>query len=106
MKRGLASPFVHSALAITRRLRLQLSRVDQRKSLKRRAGLPRPSGLLLGLDQLDRDLLDEAVVAGKPEVVDPVLLAPGHQGLAGEARVGPKQERTRGVMRDLMIARR
>src|SRR3954451_23438931 len=40
MKRGLASPWVHSALAITRRLRLQLSRVDQRKSLKRRAGLP------------------------------------------------------------------
>src|SRR3954449_12264962 len=39
MKRGLASPWVHSALAITRRLRLQLSRVDQRKSLKRRAGL-------------------------------------------------------------------
>src|SRR3954449_1469596 len=39
--------------------------------------LARPSGLLLGLDQLDRDLLDEAVVADKPEdVVDPVLLAP------------------------------
>src|SRR5215207_9175150 len=49
--------------------------------------LARPSGLLLGLDQLDRDLLDEAIVAGEPEhVVDPVLLAPGHQGLAGEAR--------------------
>src|SRR4051812_44386712 len=56
--------------------------------------LARPSGLLLGLDQLDRDLLDEAIVAGEPEhVVDPVLLAPGHQDLAGEARVGP---RTRG----------
>src|SRR3954469_16432295 len=55
--------------------------------------LARPSGLLLDLDQLDRDLLDEAVVAGKPEhVVDPVLLAPGHQDLAGEARVGPKQD--------------
>src|SRR3954453_15387106 len=41
--------------------------------------LARPSGLLLGLDQLDRDLLDEAIVAGEPEhVVDPVLLAPGH----------------------------
>src|SRR4051794_26650062 len=55
--------------------------------------LARPSGLLLGLDQLDRDLLDEAIVAGKSEyVVDPVLLAPGHQDLAGEARVGPKQD--------------
>ena len=40
MKRGLASPSVHSALAITRRSRLQLSRVDQIKSLNRRAGLP------------------------------------------------------------------
>ena len=40
MKRGLASPWVHSALPMTRRMRLQLSRVDQRKSLKRRAGLP------------------------------------------------------------------
>lgn len=38
MKRGLASPFVHSALAMTRRLRLQLLRVDQISSLKRRAG--------------------------------------------------------------------
>src|SRR4051794_35967190 len=39
MKRGLASPWVHSALPMTRRMRLQLSRVDQRKSLKRRGGL-------------------------------------------------------------------
>lgn len=38
MKRGLASPVVHSALAITRRLRLQLSSVVHMKSLKRRAG--------------------------------------------------------------------
>jgi hypothetical protein len=40
MKRGLLSPPVHSALATTRRDRLQLSSVDQVKSLKRRAGLP------------------------------------------------------------------
>ena len=40
MKRGLASPPVHSALPTTRRARLQLSSVDQVKSLKRRAGLP------------------------------------------------------------------
>ena len=38
MKRGLASPCVHSALAMTRRLRLQLSSVLHWKSLKRRAG--------------------------------------------------------------------
>src|SRR4051794_41952027 len=44
IKRGLASPSVHSALPMTRRMRLQLSRVDQRKSLKRRAGLPGFSG--------------------------------------------------------------
>ena len=40
MKRGLASPAVHSALPITRRGCAQLSRVDQVKSLNRRAGLP------------------------------------------------------------------
>jgi len=40
MKRGLASPSVHSALATTRRRRDQLSSVEYRKSLKRRAGLP------------------------------------------------------------------
>src|SRR4051812_4491383 len=39
-KRGLAAPAVHSALAITRRWRLQLSRVDQENSLKRRGGWP------------------------------------------------------------------
>src|SRR5207253_2641227 len=90
--------------------------------LKAPRRLARPSGLLLGLDQLDRDLLDEAIVAGESEhVVDPVLLAPGHQDLAGEARVGPKQDAhprpagpdpgndpldRRLVMRDLVIARR
>jgi hypothetical protein len=36
----LAAPPVHSALAITRRWRLQLSRVDQENSLNRRAGAP------------------------------------------------------------------
>src|SRR4051812_49744200 len=40
IKRGLASPSVHSALPMTRRMRLQLSKVDHRKSLKRRAGFP------------------------------------------------------------------
>src|SRR5512147_47086 len=40
MKRGLVSPWVHSALPITRRRRDQLSRVDQRKSRNTRAGLP------------------------------------------------------------------
>ena len=47
MKRGLASPCVHSALAMTRRLRLQLSRVLQSKSLKRRAACPMLSALAL-----------------------------------------------------------
>src|SRR5215216_2699189 len=40
MKRGFASLRVHSALAITRRSRLQLLRVDQVSSLNRRAGWP------------------------------------------------------------------
>src|SRR3984893_3393309 len=40
IKRGLASPLVHSALAITRRSLLQLARVRRAKSLKRRSGLP------------------------------------------------------------------
>ena len=39
-KRGLAVPAVHSALAMTRRWRLQLSRVDHWNSLNRRAGRP------------------------------------------------------------------
>jgi hypothetical protein len=39
-KRGLASPSVNSALATTRRSRLQLSRVVHLNSLKVRAGLP------------------------------------------------------------------
>ena len=39
-KRGLALPWVHSALATTRRARLQLSRVVHGKSANRRAGLP------------------------------------------------------------------
>ena len=38
MKRGLASPSVHSAFATTRRSRVQLSRVVQSNDLKRRAG--------------------------------------------------------------------
>ena len=40
MNRGLASPLVHSALPMTRRLRLQLLRVVQISSLKRRAASP------------------------------------------------------------------
>jgi hypothetical protein len=38
MKRGSAFPRVRSAVAITRRLRLQLLRIDQVSSLSRRAG--------------------------------------------------------------------
>ena len=47
MKRGLASPCVHSALATTRRSRDQLSSVDHGNSLKRRAGFPLASDALL-----------------------------------------------------------
>jgi hypothetical protein len=46
-----------------------------------------------GLRQLGRDLGLEALVARQAEhVIDPVLLAPRHQGLTGKARVGPQQD--------------
>ena len=90
MKRGLALPLVHSALATTRRGRLQLSRVDQSKTLKRRAGLSPVTALGAGLDQLALDLCDEPPVAGEPEhVFDAVFLAPAHQVVAAEARSRP-----------------
>ena len=93
MKRGLALPLVHSALATTRRGRLQLSRVDQSKSLKQRAGLSAARLLGAGLDQLALDLCDEPPVAGESEdVFDAVFLAPAHQVVAAEAGVGPEHD--------------
>ena len=94
MKRGLASPPVHSALPTTRRGRLQLSSVDQRKSRKRRAGLP--VRLALGARRptaRSSISLDQPGVAGEAEQeVDAVGLAPGHQRLAGKAAVGAQQD--------------
>ena len=96
-KRGLASPPVHSALATTRRWRLQLSRVDQVKSLKRRAGLPVRLALLRGGGEFGRDLGDQPRVLGQAEQeIDAVVLAPGHQRLAGKPRIGAQQDAHRG----------
>ena len=67
MKRGLASPCVHSALAMTRRSRLQLLRVVQVNSLKRRAGFPLALALLAGLRQLSSDRAGQTRIAGQAE---------------------------------------
>ena len=92
MKRGLASPWVHSALAMTRRLRHQLSSVDQSKSLKRRAGLPFPAPPPR-LHQLDLDLLDQPIIAREPEhVVDPVFSHQAIKASRAKPEVGPKQD--------------
>jgi hypothetical protein len=57
-KRGLAAPPVHSALAMPRRWRLQLSRVDQENSLNRRAGRPLAVLSFFGRREFGRDLGD------------------------------------------------
>ena len=50
-----------------------------------------------GLGHLALDLGQEPAVAGETEdVVDAVRFAPGHQLLAGEARIGAQQDRTLG----------
>jgi len=86
--RGLALPLVHSALPTTRRLRLQLLRVRQVKSLKRRAGLPL-RWLCLHRGEFGLDLGVEARVLGQAEQeIDAVVLAPRHQRVAGQARIG------------------
>jgi hypothetical protein len=52
-----------------------------------------PFRLDLGQGEFARDLVDQARVAGQAEeVVDPMSLAPGHQRLAGEARVGAQDD--------------
>ena len=80
-------------MATTRRSRLQLSRVRQAKSAKRRAGPPLDQARGLGQREIVGDGLDQALVAGEPEdVVDTVGFAPAHQRLAGEAGVGPQQD--------------
>ena len=92
-KRGLASPPVHSALATTRRSRLQLLRVCQVKSLKRRAGLPvrwlcsAAAASSASISATSRRVLGQA-----EQEIDAVVLAPRHQRLAGKARIGAQQD--------------
>jgi hypothetical protein len=84
-KRGLAWPSVHSALATTRRWRLQLSRVVQAKSLKRRADLPVCWLCSAASASSALNLIDQPAIARQAEQeVDRVVLAPGHQRLAGK----------------------
>jgi hypothetical protein len=45
----------------------------------------------LGSGEIVRDGADQALVAGEPEeVVDPVGFTPGHELLAGKARIRPQ----------------
>src|SRR5512132_4575064 len=93
MKRGLAPLARCSALPITRRRRFQLSRVAWKKSLNRRAGLPvswcSASAQARSMAISSRSRL---LRARPKEVIDALLLAPGHQLLAGEAGVGAEQD--------------
>jgi hypothetical protein len=78
MKRGLAPasprPGIHSALATTRRLRLQLSRVRPAEVGEAARGPPAALGLVLGPGEVDGDVVDQAGVAGEAEdEVDAVL---------------------------------
>ena len=90
----MASPPVHSALPITRRRRDQLSLVDHSKSLKHPRRLaPVRLRLRPRLAQGVGDARLQPRVARQAEhVVDRVGLAPGHQGLAGEAGVAAQHE--------------
>ena len=82
-KRGLASPCVHSALATTRRRRLQLDRVSHMKVLKRRAGVPAACGSKI---EFGLDLGGEPFVFGETEEKVYVIgLAPRHEVLPREA---------------------
>ena len=93
MKRGLASPWVHSALPMTRRRRLQLLRVVYWKSLKRRAGSPvrRLSAsacpMCHSISSASRALRGQA-----EHEVHAICLAPRHQALAREARIAAHQD--------------
>jgi hypothetical protein len=75
-------------LAITRRWQLQLSRVDQENSLKRRAGAA-GFAFLLCLREFGCDLADQTLVLRQAkQKIHPIGLAPAHQRLAGEPRIG------------------
>jgi len=93
MKRGLASPWIHSALATTRRLRLQLSSVLHWKSLKRHAGWPLPSEAAFAAASSFLDHGCQPLVARQPEhKIHAVFFAPRHQALARKAAIGPQQD--------------
>lgn len=93
MKRGLASPCVHSALPMTRRRRLQLPSVVYWKSLKFRSGWAGPPALRRGLPHVPLNLLLQPCVAREAEhEVHAIFLAPHHQARAREARIGAHQD--------------
>ena len=91
-KRGLASPWVHSALATTRRSRLQLCRVRQAEILEPACRLAGLFALRCGCGELGLDHLGQPGIPGQAEQeVDRVVLAPTHQGVASKPRIGPQQ---------------
>ncbi len=93
MKRGLASPWVHSALPITRQSQSQRSSVRHVKSRNRRAGFPVAVLSGLGGREFGPDPGDQARVAGEAEdVINPVGFAPVHQRVAAEAGIGTQQD--------------
>ena len=99
-KRGFEPLGRCSALATTRRVRLQLSSVRQAKSAKRRAGRILGPALSRGLGELFGDRADQALVAGEAEeIIDPMVLAPGHELVPGKAEIRPQQDLDPGPVR-------
>ena len=93
MKRGLASPRVHSALPMTRRRRDQLLSVDQRKSRKRRAGLPVRSASSSAQARSTASSSTRRALRARPKTKS--TRCASHQAimrLAGEAAVGTQQD--------------
>ena len=98
MKRGLASPCVHSALPITRRRRLQLFRVSREvlEAPRRLAGsLAARVSAACQFGARSRRL-SRSFWARPNTKSTPLRLAPGHQLLAGKARIGAQQDARRG----------
>ena len=93
MKRGLAPSSVCSALPTTRRVRLQLSIVQYRKSRNTRAGWPEAVDETLRLGKLiDECCLQPAITRQAKHVVDAVGFAPTHQLVVGETTVGAQDD--------------
>jgi hypothetical protein len=79
---GLGDDAARSAPAVQRR---------PRQILEPARWLAGPFAELLRLLQLGGDGSGEALVPGQAEqVIDPVQLAPAHQGLAGKPRISPQ----------------